>query len=172
MNTILVDHDIEGPVLTLWRALAAEGWLEICPLQLVTFVQVGLPVDSSDRIVWQFAQAQGMMLLTHNRNMKDERFPRTNYSRGKHDGISACAHHWQGGAPQRKSLSRTLCRPPGRNWPGHRALLGGWAPFHSIVWTPHYDLQQCSIQGRKKPHTCHSDSAGRETRWLFTLIST
>jgi len=39
---------------------------------LVTFVQVGLPVDSSDRTVWQFAQAQGMMLLTHNRNMKDE----------------------------------------------------------------------------------------------------
>jgi predicted nuclease of predicted toxin-antitoxin system len=72
VNTILVDHDIEGQVLALWGALAAEGWLEICPLRLVTFVQVGLPVDSSDRTVWQFAQAQGMMLLTHNRNMKDE----------------------------------------------------------------------------------------------------
>ena len=47
MNTILVDHDIEGQVLTLWGALAAEGWLELCPLRLVTFVQVGLPVDSS-----------------------------------------------------------------------------------------------------------------------------
>jgi hypothetical protein len=72
VNTILVDHDIEGQVLTLWGALAAEGWLEICPLRLVTFVQIGLPVDSSDRIVWQFAQAHGLMLLTHNRNMKDE----------------------------------------------------------------------------------------------------
>ena len=72
MNTILVDHDIEGQVLTLWGALAAEGWLELCPLRLVTFVQIGLPVDSSDRIVWQFAQAHGLMLLTHNRNMKDE----------------------------------------------------------------------------------------------------
>src|SRR5262252_2642203 len=69
---MLVDHDIEGQILTLWGALAAEGWLEICPLRLVTFVQAGLPVDSSDRTVWQFAQAQGMMLLTHNRNMKDE----------------------------------------------------------------------------------------------------
>ena len=72
MNTILVDHDIEGQVLLLWGALAAEGWLEICPLRLVTFVQVGLPMNSSDRTVWRFAQAQGMILLTHNRNMKDE----------------------------------------------------------------------------------------------------
>jgi hypothetical protein len=29
-------------------------------------------VNSSDRTVWRFAQAQGMILLTHNRNMKDE----------------------------------------------------------------------------------------------------
>jgi len=72
VNTILVDHDIEGQVLLLWGALAAEGWLEICPLRLVTFVQVGLPVNSSDRTVWRFAQAQGMILLTHNRNMKGE----------------------------------------------------------------------------------------------------
>ena len=71
MNTILVDHDIEGQILTLWGALAAEGWLEICPLRLVTFVQAGLPVDSSDRTVWRFAQAHQMILLTHNRNMND-----------------------------------------------------------------------------------------------------
>jgi len=67
--TILVDHDIEGQVLTLWGTLAAEGWLALCPLQLTTFVQVGLSVESSDRAVWRFAQAQGMLLLTHNRNM-------------------------------------------------------------------------------------------------------
>lgn len=71
MGTILVDHDIEGQVLILWGALAAEGWLELCPLKLVTFVQAGLPVDSSDRTVWRFAQAHGMLLLTHNRNMND-----------------------------------------------------------------------------------------------------
>jgi hypothetical protein len=71
MSTILVDHDIEGQVLILWGALAAEGWLELCPLELVTFVQAGLPVDSSDRTVWRFAQAHEMILLTHNRNMND-----------------------------------------------------------------------------------------------------
>ncbi len=72
MITILVDHDIEGQVLILWGTLAAEGWLTLCPLQLATFAQVGLPVESSDRTVWRFAQAQGMILLTHNRNMKSE----------------------------------------------------------------------------------------------------
>jgi hypothetical protein len=71
VRTILVDHDIEGQVLILWGALAAEGWLELCPLELVTFVQAGLPVDSSDRTVWRFAQVHGMLLLTHNRNMND-----------------------------------------------------------------------------------------------------
>jgi hypothetical protein len=29
-------------------------------------------MDSSDRVVWRTAQAQGMVLLTHNRNMKGE----------------------------------------------------------------------------------------------------
>ncbi len=71
MSTMLVDHDIEGQVLILWGALAAEGWLELCPLELVTFVQAGLPVNSSDRTVWRFAQAHEMILLTHNRNMND-----------------------------------------------------------------------------------------------------
>ena len=52
-----------------WQRKA--GW-RFPPLRLVTFVQVGLPVNSSDRTVWRFAQAQGMILLTHNRNMKDE----------------------------------------------------------------------------------------------------
>ena len=72
MTTILIDHDIEGQALVLWGTLAAEGWLTLLPIQLVTFAQIGLPVDSSDRLVWRTAQAQGMMLLTHNRNMKGE----------------------------------------------------------------------------------------------------
>ena len=72
MSTILVDHDIEGQILILWGTLAAEGWLELCPLEVVTFVQAGLPMDSSDRAVWRFAQAHGMILLTHNRNMNGE----------------------------------------------------------------------------------------------------
>lgn len=58
--------------MALWGILAAGGWLALSPLQLATFAHVGLPVDSNDRAVWRFAQAQGMILLTHNRNMKGE----------------------------------------------------------------------------------------------------
>ena len=38
-------------------------------MQFVTFAQVGLPVDSNDRVVWRFAQDNGMILLTGNRRM-------------------------------------------------------------------------------------------------------
>lgn len=72
MITILVDHDIEGQAMALWGTLAAEGWLELFPLGLATFEKTGLPLDSSDRTVWRFAQAKGMLLLTNNRNMRGE----------------------------------------------------------------------------------------------------
>jgi predicted nuclease of predicted toxin-antitoxin system len=69
---ILVDHNIEGQSVLLWGVLAAEGWLELVPLQRLTFHEVGLPFDSSDRVVWRFAQAQQMVLLTGNRSMKGD----------------------------------------------------------------------------------------------------
>ena len=58
--------------MRLSGTLRAEGSLALAPLQLAMFVHVGLPVDSRDRTVWRFAQAQRMMLLTSNRNMKGE----------------------------------------------------------------------------------------------------
>lgn len=58
--------------MVLWGVLAAEGWLDLCSLTLATFAQVGLPITSSDREVWRFAQAKRMVLLTHNRNMRGE----------------------------------------------------------------------------------------------------
>ena len=70
MITILSDHDIEGKVFLLWGAVTASGWLELLPMRLVRFRDVGLPPDSTDRVVWRFAQAQGMILLTNNRNME------------------------------------------------------------------------------------------------------
>ena len=68
--TILVDHNLRGQALLLWGMLAAEGWLTLLSLRLVTFEDVGLPVNSSDRTVWQFAQTNRMLLLTGNRSMK------------------------------------------------------------------------------------------------------
>lgn len=54
MITVLVDHNMEGQATILWGTLATEGWLDLVPLRLVTFREVGLPVDSSDRVVWRF----------------------------------------------------------------------------------------------------------------------
>lgn len=70
MITILADHNIEGQSLLLWGTLGAAGWLELVPLRLVRFVEVGLPYTSTDREVWRFAQAHQMYLLTDNRNME------------------------------------------------------------------------------------------------------
>jgi predicted nuclease of predicted toxin-antitoxin system len=72
MTTILVDHDLEGQALAIWGVLGRQGWLEIAELHLVTFRDVGLPFTSNDREVWRFAQANGMILLTNNRNMEGE----------------------------------------------------------------------------------------------------
>lgn len=69
---VLVDHNIEGQSVLLWGVLAAKGWLELVPLQRLTFQEVGLPFDSSDRFVWRFAQAQEMVLLTGNRSMQGD----------------------------------------------------------------------------------------------------
>lgn len=68
----LSDHDIEGYAQLLWGTLASVGWLELLRLELVTFRDIDLPVNSSDREVWCFAQAHGFILITNNRNMKDE----------------------------------------------------------------------------------------------------
>ncbi|MDX2042335.1 MAG: DUF5615 family PIN-like protein [Acidobacteriota bacterium] len=72
MTTILLDHNLEGDADLLLGALAKNGWLEIVPIRLVTFTEVGLPTDSTDNEVWEFAQQQGMILLTDNRNMDGE----------------------------------------------------------------------------------------------------
>lgn len=70
MIGVLVDHNMEGQAILLWGALAAAGWLDLVPLRLLTFGEVGLPFDSDDRTVWRFVQAQRMLLLTDNRSMK------------------------------------------------------------------------------------------------------
>jgi len=67
--TFLADHNIEGQALLLWGTLGAAGWLELLPLRLVRFGEVGLSYGSTDRDVWRFAQANQMLLLTDNRNM-------------------------------------------------------------------------------------------------------
>jgi len=70
--TILVDHNIEGQATLLLRALESQGWVDLGLLQVATFRDLSLPIDSSDREIWRFVQEHGMLLLTGNRNMTDE----------------------------------------------------------------------------------------------------
>lgn len=72
MITIFVDHDIEGQAALLLSTLASQGWVDLGLLRVATFAELSLPVESSDREVWRFSQAHGMLLLTGNRNMTGE----------------------------------------------------------------------------------------------------
>jgi predicted nuclease of predicted toxin-antitoxin system len=72
VTSILADHNVEGQAELLLGVIAAAGWLELVPIRLVTFADVGLRVDSSDRVIWRFAQERDLLLLTDNRNMDDD----------------------------------------------------------------------------------------------------
>lgn len=58
--------------MLLWAQISSEGWPDLLSIHFVQFADVGLSFTSSDREVWRFAQDNAMILLTGNRNMKDE----------------------------------------------------------------------------------------------------
>jgi hypothetical protein len=66
--TVLADHDIEGHVRILQGVVRSEGWESLAAMRVVSFVEVGLPANVSDRVAWRFAQSNRMVLLTGNRN--------------------------------------------------------------------------------------------------------
>ncbi|NER00983.1 MAG: ACP S-malonyltransferase [Cyanothece sp. SIO2G6] len=68
----LVDHNFKGHARILLGSIASQGWLDLVPIRFVMFEEIGLSIDSSDRVVWRVAQENQMMLLTANRSMKDE----------------------------------------------------------------------------------------------------
>ncbi|NEQ98431.1 MAG: ACP S-malonyltransferase [Cyanothece sp. SIO2G6] len=68
----LVDHNFKGHARILLGSIASQGWLDFVPIRFVMFEEVGLLIDSSDRVVWKVAQDNQMILLTANRSMKDE----------------------------------------------------------------------------------------------------
>jgi hypothetical protein len=67
-----IDHNLKGHALVLFGAIASQGWLNIVPIQFVTFDEINLSTDSDDRVVWRLAQENKMILLTANRSMKGE----------------------------------------------------------------------------------------------------
>ncbi|MCU0541454.1 MAG: DUF5615 family PIN-like protein [Oscillatoriaceae cyanobacterium Prado104] len=68
--TFLIDYNLDGYALIFLGILVKGGWLEFASVQFVTFREVGLAMESSDRVVWRYAQEHQMMILTANRNMK------------------------------------------------------------------------------------------------------
>jgi predicted nuclease of predicted toxin-antitoxin system len=68
--TFLVDYNLDGYALIFLGILTKLGWLEFVSIQFVTFREAGLLMESSDRVVWRYAQEHQMLILTANRNMK------------------------------------------------------------------------------------------------------
>lgn len=66
----LVDHNLAGHALLLSGSLNNQGWTDLLPMRFMLLEEMGLPVTSSDRVVWRCAQANRMILLTANRRMK------------------------------------------------------------------------------------------------------
>lgn len=71
MQIVLSDHNCEGQARAIFRALDQAGYLELIPLELRLFVDVGLPVNAEDLAVWQCCQDNGFVLLTGNRKTSD-----------------------------------------------------------------------------------------------------
>lgn len=65
----LIDYNLRGQAPLLWGTIAAEGWLEVMSIRFVGFEEVGLLENSSDRLVWQVAQTNQMIIVTANRIM-------------------------------------------------------------------------------------------------------
>ena len=65
---VLLDHHMKKQGILLWATMGSEGWLKLLDIPMLTFVVVGLPINSNDRDVWRFAQTQQLILLTGNRN--------------------------------------------------------------------------------------------------------
>ncbi len=71
MKGILADINVQGQVSVLLLLLESETWRSLWTalgLRALTFADVGLAPDTSDSIVWQLCQDQGLVLVTANRN--------------------------------------------------------------------------------------------------------
>ena len=68
---ILADNDVAGYFKILHNHFESDTWREIwhalhCPVY--TFHQLGLPLESSDRLLWHECQRRQAVLVTGNRN--------------------------------------------------------------------------------------------------------
>jgi hypothetical protein len=72
VTEVLLDHHLGGYVRLFTGAITATGLETLVPIRFVTFADVMLPFDSTDRTLWRFAQAHDMVILTGNRKEDDD----------------------------------------------------------------------------------------------------
>lgn len=72
MQIILSDHNCEGHAEALFDVLRYRGWLDMIPMKLLWFRDVGLSDRASDETVWRFCQEHDYLLLTGNRTTTDK----------------------------------------------------------------------------------------------------
>ncbi len=53
----LIDHNLRGHAIILLGNITKSGWLDLISIRFVLFEEVGLSIDSDDRVVWRFAQS-------------------------------------------------------------------------------------------------------------------
>jgi hypothetical protein len=71
MRGILADINAEGILTVLVRIWESGTWREFwhdLGLSIQDFDDLGLPLDSSDRVIWRTCQDQSLVLITGNRN--------------------------------------------------------------------------------------------------------
>jgi hypothetical protein len=71
MRGILADINVEGIVAILVHIWLSDNWREFwhdLGISIQDFDSLGLPFDSSDKIVWRTCQDRKLVLITGNRN--------------------------------------------------------------------------------------------------------
>ena len=72
MIGVLVDHNIERHGQLLWGQFTPADWQGMQVSTFRSLIDVGLVASASDRIIWQYCQANSLLLLTANRNERGE----------------------------------------------------------------------------------------------------
>lgn len=93
--SFLTDYNLDGYALVFLGVLTKRGWLEFLPIRFVTFKEAGLSMDSSDRVVWRYAQANQMDDGAHCQSKYEgTRFARAGYTRGEHSDFISRGYDW------------------------------------------------------------------------------
>mgnify|MGYP001590894602 FL=1 len=75
MDGLLMDNNVEGHVRILERILESSSWRELwrhLQIPIISFADAGLDPKTVDAVVWRHCQDRRWVLITANRNKKDD----------------------------------------------------------------------------------------------------